>query len=204
MGKDKARSKLSFSQAYAQKGNLAEDAEVERQTKSPLTACKFYLNSIFVHWEPVFPFSEPQPVQPRDKLDPSQLASDTAHLLTKWSLRCLVEDSYNETRTKDFLRWVEKAVIKHGEIMDVVLLDPGLKADLLRLYHQACEAGCHSSDSARVETLRRFTDIMLRLLETQGRLPELHQAVVSACLPKDIHDQSRYGKSLLSYVQNHD
>ncbi|XP_039986899.1 nucleolar pre-ribosomal-associated protein 1 [Xiphias gladius] len=191
MGKDKARSKVSFSQACTQKENLAEDAETEKQRESPLTACKFYLKSIFVHWEPVFPFSEPQQVQPRNKLDPRQLAIDTAHLLTKWSLRCLVEDSYDENRTKDFLHWVEKAVIKHREIVDVVLLDPGLKADLLRLYHQAFEAQCHSSIVARGEALQRFTNIMMRLLETQGHIPELHQAVISACLPEDTHDQSR-------------
>ncbi|XP_040902942.1 nucleolar pre-ribosomal-associated protein 1 [Toxotes jaculatrix] len=190
MGKDKARSKGSFSQACTQKENLAEDAETEKQGESPLTECKFYLSSIFVHWEPVFPLSEPQQVQPRDKLDPSRLASDTAHLLTKWSLRCLVEDSYDENRTKDFLQWVEKAVVKHREIVDVVLLDPGLKADLLRLYHRAFEAQCHSTILTRVETLQQFNNIMICLLEAQGHLPELHQAVVSACLPESTHHQS--------------
>lgn len=128
-------------------------------------------------------------------MEPSQLASDTAHLLTKWSLRCLVEDSYDENRTKEFLHWVKKAVIKHKTTVDVVLLEPGLKADLLRLHHQAFEAQCHSSMSARVETFQLFTNIMIHLLETQGHLPELHQAVISACLPEATLDQSRHGKS---------
>uniref|UniRef100_A0A4W6E3K8 URB1 ribosome biogenesis homolog n=1 Tax=Lates calcarifer TaxID=8187 RepID=A0A4W6E3K8_LATCA len=184
MGKDKARSKASFSQACTKKENLAEDAEPEKQGESPLTACKLYLSSIFVHWEPVFPLSKPKQVQPKDKLDSSHLATDTAHLLTKWSLRCMVEDSYDENRTKDFVHWVEKAVIIHRDIVDVVLLDSGLKADLLRLYHQAFEAQCHSSFLARVETLQRFTNIMMRLLEAQDQLPELHHTVVSACLPE--------------------
>uniref|UniRef100_A0A3B4UFA2 URB1 ribosome biogenesis homolog n=1 Tax=Seriola dumerili TaxID=41447 RepID=A0A3B4UFA2_SERDU len=196
MGKDKARTKGSFSQACTEKENLADDTETEKQGESPLTACKHYLSSIFVHCEPVFPLSETQQVQPRDKLDPSRLASDTAHLLTKWSLRCLVEDSYDENRTKDFLQWFEKAVIKHREIVDVVLLDPGFKADLLRLYHQAFEAQCQSNVLARVETFQRFTNIMIRLLENQGHLPELHQAVVSACLPEATRDQSRYDAGL--------
>ncbi|GLD53499.1 nucleolar pre-ribosomal-associated protein 1 [Lates japonicus] len=196
MGKDKARSKASFSQACTKKENLAEDAEPEKQGESPLTACKFYLSSIFVHWEPVFPLSEPKQVQPKDKLDSSHLASDTAHLLTKWSLRCMVEESYDENRTKDFVHWVEKAVIIHRDIVDVVLLDSGLKADLLRLYHQAFEAQCHSSFLARVETLQRFTNIMMRLLEAQDQLPELHQTVVSACLPEATHDQSKYEAGL--------
>ncbi|XP_070685256.1 nucleolar pre-ribosomal-associated protein 1 [Pempheris klunzingeri] len=197
MGKDRARGKGSFSKARAQRENLAEDAENEKQEESLLTECKFYLSSIFVHWEPVFPLSEPQPAQPRDKLGSSRLASDTAHLLTKWSLRCLVEDSYDVNRAKEFLHWVEKAVIKHREIVDVVLLDPGLKADLLRLYHQAFEAQCGSSISERVETFQLFTNIMMHFLETQGHLPELHQAVVSACPTEASHDQPRHEAGLV-------
>lgn len=110
-----------------------------------------------------------------------------------------MEDSYDEERAKNLLRWVEKAVIKHKEIVNVVLLDPGLKADLLRLYHQALEAQCHSTISARMETFQLFTNIMMHLLESQGQLPDLHQAIVSACLPEITHDQSKYGKTLLPY-----
>uniref|UniRef100_A0A8D3C091 Nucleolar pre-ribosomal-associated protein 1 n=1 Tax=Scophthalmus maximus TaxID=52904 RepID=A0A8D3C091_SCOMX len=139
----------SFSQACTQKDNLAKEAEFESQGESLLAESEFHLSSILLHWEPVLLLSEPQKVQPRDKLDPSQLANDTAHLLTKWSLRCLVEGSYDENRTKDFLHWLEKAVIKHKEIIDVVLLDPALKSDLLRLYHQTFEAQSVSSLSAR-------------------------------------------------------
>uniref|UniRef100_A0A665V0P4 URB1 ribosome biogenesis homolog n=1 Tax=Echeneis naucrates TaxID=173247 RepID=A0A665V0P4_ECHNA len=169
-GKDKMRSKSSFSKACIQKENLADDTESEKQGESPLEACKYYLGSIFVHWEPVFPFSQPQQVQPKDNPAPSRLASDTAHLLIKWSLRCMVEDSYDENRTKEFLHWVEKAVIKHREIVDVVLTDPGLKADLLRLYHQAFESKCQPNVSGRAETLQRFTNIMIHLLETQAKM----------------------------------
>uniref|UniRef100_A0A3B4ZN57 URB1 ribosome biogenesis homolog n=1 Tax=Stegastes partitus TaxID=144197 RepID=A0A3B4ZN57_9TELE len=177
-----------------------KDAESEKQEESLLTECKFYLSSVFIHWEPVLHLTEPQPSQPRDKLDPSRLASDTAHLLTKWSLRWLVEDSYDENRAKEFLHWFENAVIKHRETVDAVLLDLGLKADLLRFYHQAFEAQCHSRISGRAETFQLFTNIMIRLLETQGHLPELHQAVVSACMPGATHDQSRLGKTGLSLL----
>lgn len=200
-GKDKARGKSSVSQAHMRKENLAEDTEAEKQDESLLTGCKSYLSSIFVHWEPVFNLSEHQPAQPADKLDLRRLAGDTAHLLTKWSLRWLVEDLYDENGTKSFLRWVEKAVIKHGEIVDVVLRDPGSKADLLRLYHQAFEAPCLSSDSSRAETFQPFTNIMIRLLERQGTLPDFHKAVVSACVPDATDDQSRQGKSLQPYSQ---
>lgn len=203
MRKDKARVKSSLSHVYVRKEKLAEDTETENEDKSLLTECKLYLTNIFVHWEPAFQLCEPQPALPTDKLDPSWLARITAHLVTKWSLRCLVEDAYDENRAKEFLLWLEKAVIKHAKIVAVVLLDLGLKADLLRLYHQAFEAHCHSSISARAETLQLFTKIMISLLEIQGNLPELHQAVVSACIPEATHDQTRLGKSLLLFPNPH-
>ncbi|KAM6988691.1 nucleolar pre-ribosomal-associated protein 1 isoform 2-T2 [Tautogolabrus adspersus] len=197
IGKDKARGKGSVSKNRTKQENLAEDAETEKQEQSLLTECKSYLSSIFVHWQPVFPFTEPQLAQPRDELGPSGLAGDTAHLLTKWSLRCLVEDVYDENRTKEFLHWVQKVVVKHKGSVDIVLLDPGWKADLLRLYHQTLQAQCHIS--TRVETCQLFTNIMTHFLESQCHLPELHQVVVSACLPEASDDQCRHaGLCLLS------
>uniref|UniRef100_A0A3Q3NMD9 URB1 ribosome biogenesis homolog n=1 Tax=Labrus bergylta TaxID=56723 RepID=A0A3Q3NMD9_9LABR len=199
IGKDKARGKGSVSKSRTKQENLAEDAETEKQEQSLLTECKSYLSSIFVHWQPVFPFTEAQLALPRDKLGPSGLAGDTAHLLTKWSLRCLVEDVYDENRTKEFLQWVEKVVVEHRGSVDIVLLDPGWKADLLRLYHQTLQAQYHSSISTRVETCRVFTKIMMHFLESQGHLPELHQVVVSACLPEASDDQCRRGKSMMPH-----
>ncbi|XP_041850678.1 nucleolar pre-ribosomal-associated protein 1 [Melanotaenia boesemani] len=199
-GKDKVRAKSYISYTRIREENLAKDNETEREEESLLAECKSYLGRIFAHWEPAFHLSEPQSALPRDKLDSSQLASDTAHLLTKWSLRWLVEDLYDENRVKEFLQWFEKAVIKHKEIVNAVMLDLALKADLLRLYHHTCEAQCHSSISARTESIQLFTNIMIHLLETQGHLPELHGVVVSACMSDTTHDPSRQeaGLSLLS------
>lgn len=198
MGKDKTRAKLSTSKARTQKEHLAEDAEHESQNESLLTECKSYLCSIFVHWEPVVPLSKPHLANTRDKLDPTQLASDTAHLLTKWSLRCLVEQPHDEKKIKEFLRWVKKVVIEYEEAINIVLPDSGLKADLLRLHHHAFEAHCYGNISSKMETFQLFTDIMMCMLEAQGNLPALHQAVVSACLRESKNDQSRCGKSLPS------
>lgn len=157
--------------------------------------CKSYLCSIFVHWEPPIPVSEPQLVKSRHRLGPSPLTSDAALLLTKWCLRCLVEQSYDETRTKEFLFWAKKAVLEDKKIMNAVLDDSGWKADLLRLHHHT-EVYCHSGIPSSMETLQIFTDIMMRLLEAKGNLPVLHHAVVSACLSKSKQDQSRYGENL--------
>ncbi|XP_071780840.2 nucleolar pre-ribosomal-associated protein 1 [Centroberyx gerrardi] len=197
-GKDKARGKGSFPQARTRKQDLGDEAETEKQEQTLLAECKPFLSNIFAHWEPVCPLALPQLAQPTDKRGASYLAGDTAHLLTKWSLRRLVEGSYDENRTKDFLQWLNKAVMKHQEIVEVVLLDPGLKADLLRLYHQASEAQRHAGLSAREETFRLFTTIMMHLLETQGRTPDdLHQAVLRACLPDATRDQARSDAGLL-------
>lgn len=185
VGKDKIQAKARLSKAQSQRQNLAEDSETEKQERSYLTQCKTYLCSIFVHWEPVIPVSKPQLV---NRLGPSPLGSDAAHLLTKWCLRCLVEDSYDENRTKEFLFWAKKAILEHKEIMKVMLNDSGWRADLLRLHHHT-EVYCRSSIPSRLETFQIFTDIMMCLLEAKGNLPVLHQAVASACL-----SQSRYGK----------
>uniref|UniRef100_A0A3Q1CDU5 URB1 ribosome biogenesis homolog n=1 Tax=Amphiprion ocellaris TaxID=80972 RepID=A0A3Q1CDU5_AMPOC len=197
---------LTQIQALSEKHKVKElMSEYLQQTLSWCEACTivmvFSVSLIFVHWEPVVHLTEPQSAQPKHKLDPSRLASDTVHLLTKWSLKWLVEDSYDENRAKEFLHWLEKAVLQHKETVDVVLLDRGLKADLLRFYHQAFEARRHSSISSRAETFQLFTNIMMCLLETQGHLPELHQAVVSACMPKATRDQSRLGKILSAFSQ---
>ncbi|XP_056139099.1 nucleolar pre-ribosomal-associated protein 1 [Lampris incognitus] len=199
-GRVKGRGKGS-SQARTLKEDPADDAEIKKQERTLLTECKPNLCSIFLHWECVHPLTVPQSsqtTQPSDKQDPNQLANDTAHLLTKWSLRFLVEGMYDENRTKDFLQWFNKIVIPHKEIVEVLLLDPALKADLHKLYYRAFEAQNQACLSSRIETLELFTTIMIYLLEFQGHLPEdLHQVVLSACLSDDVHDQCRKEAGLL-------
>lgn len=175
-----------------------EDSEA--QERSLLTDCKVHLSRIFVHWEPVFHLSEPQEDQSGDKLDPSELAGDTALLLTKWSLRCLVENLSDESTTREFLHWFEKAVIKRRKIRNAVMLDFDSKADLLQLFHFTVEARCYSSLETRVEILQVFTNIMIGLLEMQDHPSDLHQSVLSACLSH--HDPSRYGKTLRTYLES--
>ncbi|KAM4627721.1 nucleolar pre-ribosomal-associated protein 1 [Polymixia lowei] len=203
--KGKARGKGSSSHARAQQTeDPAEDAETEKQEQTLLTDCKPYLRDIFVHWESACPRNttqSKQPVQPSDNKDPTGLDNDTAYLLTKWSLRSLVEGSYNENRTVEFLRWFREVVEPHKGMVDVLLLDPGLKADLLRLYHQAFEAQLLPRNSSTAESLQLFTTVMIRLLEPQGHgQDDLHQAVLSACLSDASHDQPRReaGLALLS------
>lgn len=103
------------------------------------------------------------------------------------------------------MQWLDKAVVKHKDIVEVVMRDPGLRADLLRLYHQAAEAQCPATHSARVETLQLFTNIMIKLLETQGQTPHDLGQVLCACQSDATHDQSRSGKRIPPYsvIFNH-
>uniref|UniRef100_A0A3Q2P3W2 URB1 ribosome biogenesis homolog n=1 Tax=Fundulus heteroclitus TaxID=8078 RepID=A0A3Q2P3W2_FUNHE len=192
--KHKVRSKGRGAPERTREEDSPEDGGTVKEEEGLLAGCKVHLCGIFVHWEPVFRLSEPQSAQPRDKLDAGQLACDTAHLLTKWSLRWLVEDAHDEARTKEFLSWFERAAVKHREVVDVLMLDPGSKADLLQLFHHTFEARGHSSASARMETCQLFTNIMIRLLEMQGQLQERHRAVIAACMPDQ--DQSRHEPGL--------
>ncbi|XP_028321135.1 nucleolar pre-ribosomal-associated protein 1 [Gouania willdenowi] len=188
MGKNQVQS--SVFKTKAQKENLAEETEAQKREENLLTQCKLDLCSIFVHWEPV-----------SDQLGPSVLLStETAQLLTKWSLRCLVQDEYDPIRAQEFLHWFEKAVIKHRETMEAVVLDAGLKADLLRLYHRAFQTQHDNSNATGKETLQLFTNIMTCLLEIRGDLPELHHPVVSTCMAEHTEDQSKQdaGLSLMS------
>uniref|UniRef100_A0A1A8H7Z7 SR-related CTD-associated factor 4b n=1 Tax=Nothobranchius korthausae TaxID=1143690 RepID=A0A1A8H7Z7_9TELE len=189
MGKNKVRGKGFISQSGTRRLNHLEDNKTLEEEENLLTDCKLPLSRIFLHWEPVFQPSEPQSVQPRDEPDPGQLANDTAHLLTKWSVRWLVEDTYDANRTKELLLWLEKVVVKPRRILKVVMQDFGLKADLLQLFHHSFEAQHLSSVSAGVETVQLFTNVMISLLETQENLPEFHRGVISTCLPE--HDPSK-------------
>uniref|UniRef100_A0A3P9JLW3 URB1 ribosome biogenesis homolog n=1 Tax=Oryzias latipes TaxID=8090 RepID=A0A3P9JLW3_ORYLA len=153
IGKDKFRGKRYSSRTRGE--NSAEDDEADKQ-ESLLRECKPSLCSIFIHWEPELYSSEAQSAVSKDRLEPRLLACDTAHLLTRWSLKWLLEDAYEDDKAKQFLLWFEKAVQRHGKMVKAVMLDPGLKADLLCLYHRSFE-----TDSSSTATLKKFTHIMI-------------------------------------------
>lgn len=186
MGKDKFRGKRYSSRTRGE--NSAEDDEADKQ-ESLLRECKPSLCSIFIHWEPELHSSEAQSAVSKDGLEPRLLACDAAHLLTRWSLKWLLEDAYEDDKAKQFLLWFEKAVQRHRKMVKAVMLDPGLKADLLCLYHRSFE-----TDSSSTATLKRFTHIMIRMLETEGQLTDYHRAVMSACIQEPSHE-SRQGKT---------
>uniref|UniRef100_A0A8C8CC37 URB1 ribosome biogenesis homolog n=1 Tax=Oncorhynchus tshawytscha TaxID=74940 RepID=A0A8C8CC37_ONCTS len=170
-----------------------EEGEVERreEEKTLLEKCIPHLRNIFTHWEPVSLACPPSyPTSPPPSPDPhtptsTPLANTTAHLLTRWFLNSLVEgaSTYEDKRTVHFLRWFQKTVLSHRFIVDLVLADPAVRVDLLRLYHQACEPQAQTQISSRVEHVQLFTNIMIQLLESRGCTEsDLHRAVLTACL----------------------
>ncbi|XP_061916834.1 nucleolar pre-ribosomal-associated protein 1 [Entelurus aequoreus] len=190
-GKDRIRAKIFH--ARAKKAKLVEEAETAEQKPSLPTECRLFLSNILMYWRPVLAATARPP---KDAEHPGVLAVQAAHLVTKWVLGCLVEDAYDKERTKRFLLWLEDNVLRQEEMVDILLPDAGFQADLLRLYHRVCQATVPGA----TESFRLFTDIMIRLLERRGKLPEKHGAIVSACRPEDAKDQWKReaGLSLLS------
>ncbi|KAM9811939.1 nucleolar pre-ribosomal-associated protein 1 [Syngnathus typhle] len=175
--KDKNWAKGSLT--LTQKEKLSENTETEEQRQSVLAECRSTLCSIVMHWRPAFGLGQGNPTE-----GSALLAVETGHLLAKWSLRCLAEDPYDDERSESFVRWLEANVTAHQEMADALLRDPGLEADLLRLYHRACL-------TPTGETFRLFTHVMMRLLERRGQLPPTHRAIVAACSPEDTRDESK-------------
>ncbi|KAJ0063556.1 hypothetical protein NL108_003874, partial [Boleophthalmus pectinirostris] len=187
--KDKTRVKAFGSQSRPKKDLPTCETIPEKTEDHPLpTQTPLPLCTVLCHWTPVFSLPQGQITQPADKMEPSALTTDTALLLTKWLLGSLLESSNTQKITKDFLHWLETAVVGHTQIVDGLMLDTQSKADLLRLYHQVFES---QSSNAEIGVLKLFTKIMKCLLESQGQLPAMHQAVVSSCLPEEETQRSR-------------
>ncbi|XP_038829651.1 nucleolar pre-ribosomal-associated protein 1 [Salvelinus namaycush] len=210
-GREKGRGR-SFSvqaRSNSRPKDQGEEGEVERreEEKTLLEKCIPHLRNIFTHWEPASlacpPSSPASPPPSHDLHTPlsTPLANTTAHLLTRWFLNSLVEgaSTYEDKRTVHFLRWFQKTVLSHRFIVDLVLADPAVELDLLRLYHQACEP--QAQISSRVEHVQLFTNIMIQLLEARGCTEsDLHRAVLTACsLGTTCDDQTtKEGLMLLS------
>uniref|UniRef100_A0A8C7M8L1 URB1 ribosome biogenesis homolog n=1 Tax=Oncorhynchus kisutch TaxID=8019 RepID=A0A8C7M8L1_ONCKI len=212
-GREKGRGRSSSVQvqvrSHSRPKEEEEEGEVERreEEKTLLEKCIPHLRNIFTHWEPVSlacpPSSTASPPPSPDPHTPTStpLANTTAHLLTRWFLNSLVEgaSTYEDKRTVHFLRWFQKTVLSHRFIVDLVLADPAVRVDLLRLYHQACEPQAQAQ--TQVEHVQLFTNIMIQLLESRGCTEsDLHRAVLTACsLGTTCDDQTtKEGLMLLS------
>uniref|UniRef100_A0A6Q2ZJM4 URB1 ribosome biogenesis homolog n=1 Tax=Esox lucius TaxID=8010 RepID=A0A6Q2ZJM4_ESOLU len=202
-GREKGRAgRVSFHQSSRLEEQGEEGEGERREEEALLEVCTPHLRSIFTHWEPVSPTCTSLPPSDPQTLISTPLGYTTAHLLTRWSLNSLVEgtSNYEEKATVSFLRWFQKTVLPHRDIMDMVLADPTVRLNLLRLYHVACEF--QPQVSSGLEHLQLFTSIMTQLLEVQGCPKDtLNQAVLGACslaTTFDDHATKEAGVVLLS------
>ncbi|XP_030633813.1 nucleolar pre-ribosomal-associated protein 1 [Chanos chanos] len=184
------------------------DGEAEKNEQFMLEDCKPFLRSILTYWAPgpIPACTSPEPrlnsdPSPVDKPDTSDLVTDAALLLMKWTLQSLTESSYDETETAGFLKWVQTVLKLHKGVAHRLLRDTAVKLDFIRLYHKVCEDQTQGRDSRRIETVRLFTSIMLELIEAQGVPPgDLYHTVLATCLSKTARDDpgEEVGLRLLS------
>ncbi|XP_056613383.1 nucleolar pre-ribosomal-associated protein 1 [Triplophysa dalaica] len=181
----------SHSAKYApfrtEKQDDTEAGQSDNLVQTYLEDCKPLLRDIIIHWEPKV--QEPS----CDKPDASDLDDAATCLVVKWALKTLTESPYEDSSTSAVLKWVQRIVLPRTDIIDA-LSDESTRKDFLKLYHQTCE---HTAQEQRftVETLQLFSAIMIQMLEANcGSVSDLHQMVISTCLPSEVDDDANTGK----------
>ncbi|KFP86629.1 Nucleolar pre-ribosomal-associated protein 1, partial [Acanthisitta chloris] len=185
--KDKNKPQGS-SRAYRhlrKKNEVEEDDTAADLEVSELEKCRHHLNSIFAHWEPVFPapFSkhEGEPLKAADLEDEAvSLACASTHMVAKWLVKSLVEHSLSEQNVSLTLRWLRNCVLPQPAAVHAVLRDETLRNNLFKFYTRVCEAS--STMAGLSEELCLFTSIMLQLLDAQHLTSSFHELVKTMCL----------------------
>ncbi|XP_050188089.1 nucleolar pre-ribosomal-associated protein 1 [Myiozetetes cayanensis] len=180
--KDKNKPQAS-SRAYRhirKKNGVEEDDAAGDLEVSELEKCRDHLNSIFAHWEPVFP--GPPSKQGGEPLRPNDLGDDSVSLtcactllVTKWLVKSMVEHSLSEQNVALMLRWLQGCVVPQPAATREMLRDGTLRKNLFKFYTRVCEAQLSKE-------LPVLSSIMLRLLDAQGLASSFHELVKSLCL----------------------
>ncbi|XP_009955891.1 PREDICTED: nucleolar pre-ribosomal-associated protein 1 [Leptosomus discolor] len=161
--------------------DTAADVEV-----SELEKCRDHLNSIFAHWEPVFP--APPTKRQGEPLTSPDLADETigltcasTYVVTKWLVKSMIEHSLNVQNASLTLRWLQNCVLPHPVAVQEVLKDGTLRNNIFKFYTRICEAS--SGTTGLFKELCLFSSIMLRLLDAQGLTnSSVHELVKTLCL----------------------
>ncbi|NXE18412.1 NPA1P protein, partial [Ardeotis kori] len=161
--------------------NTAADLKV-----SELEKCRDHLNSIFAHWEPVFP--EPPTKQPGEPLQSADLVDETVsltcastYIVTKWLVKSMVEHSLNMQNVSLTLRWLQNCILPHSAAVQEMLRDETLRNNIFRFYMRICEAS--SGTAGLFKELCLFSSVMLHLMDAQGLTNNsFHELVKKLCL----------------------
>ncbi|NXU49444.1 NPA1P protein, partial [Turnix velox] len=166
--------------------------EIEREDNTDadlqvleLEKCRDHLNSIFAHWEPVFPTSPTK--HPGEHLKSTDLADETVsltcastHMVTKWLLKSMVEHSLNVQNVSLTLRWLQNCILPQQAAVQEMLRDEALRNNIFRFYSRICEAGSRTVGLFR--ELCVFSSVMLHLMEAQGLSSNIfHEHVKTLC-----------------------
>lgn len=155
----------------------AGDGQSDKLEQNLLDDCKLLLRNIIIHWEP----KEQELSCAKSDLDDA-----AACLIFKWALKTLAESPYEDSNTLAVLKWVQRIVLPRANVVHA-LSDQSTRKDFLKLYHQTCE---HTAD-----TLQLFSAIMIQILEANcASLSDVHQTVMSTCLPSNSDDDAKKGE----------
>ena len=187
--KEKNKSQAS-SHAY---NHIRKKNEIEREDDtaaelkvSELETCRDHLNSIFAHWEPVFPVlptkHRGEPLKSADLADETvSLTCASAYVVTKWLLKSMVEHSLNMQNVSLTLRWLQNCILPHPVAVQEILRDETLRNNIFKFYTQICEAS--SGTAGLLQELCLFSSIMLHLMDAQGLTNNsFHELVKTLCL----------------------
>ncbi|KAM6291490.1 nucleolar pre-ribosomal-associated protein 1 [Porphyrio hochstetteri] len=157
-----------------------DDAAADLQV-SELEKCRDHLNSIFAHWEPVFPAPPArhggEPLKSADLTDETvSLTCASTYIVTKWLVKSMVERSLSAHSVSLTLRWMRRCVVPHPVAVQEMLGDETLRNNIFKFYTRVCEAGLFKE-------LCLFSSIMLHLMEAQGLTDNsFHELVKRLCL----------------------
>ncbi|KAM6140617.1 LOW QUALITY PROTEIN: nucleolar pre-ribosomal-associated protein 1 [Pterocles gutturalis] len=187
--KEKSKSQAS-SHAYH---HIRKKNEIEREDDtaadlkvSELEKCRDHLNSIFAHWEPVFPALRTE--HPGEPLESADLADETVSLtcastyvVTKWLIKSMTEHSLNMQNVSLTLRWLQNCILPHPEAVQEILRDETLRNNIFKFYARICEAS--SGTAGLFKELCLFSSVMLHLMDAQGLTSNnFHELMKTLCL----------------------
>ncbi|XP_010583629.1 PREDICTED: nucleolar pre-ribosomal-associated protein 1 [Haliaeetus leucocephalus] len=187
--KEKNKSQAS-SHAYH---HIRKKNEIEREDDSTadlevseLEKCRDHLNSVFAHWEPVFPMlpakHRGEPLKSADLVDETvSLTCASTYVVTKWLMKSMAEHSLNMQNVSLTLRWLQNCILPHPVAVQEILRDETLRNNIFKFYTQICEAS--RGTAGLFKELSLFSSIMLRLMDAQGLTNNgFHELMKNLCL----------------------
>uniref|UniRef100_A0A8B9M387 URB1 ribosome biogenesis homolog n=1 Tax=Accipiter nisus TaxID=211598 RepID=A0A8B9M387_9AVES len=153
---------------------------------SELEKCRDHLNSVFAHWEPVFPMlpakHRGEPLKSADLVDETvSLTCASTYVVTKWLMKSMAEHSLNMQNVSLTLRWLQNCILPHPVAVQEILRDETLRNNIFKFYTQICEAS--RGTAGLFKELCLFSSIMLHLMDAQGLNNNgFHELVKKLCL----------------------